>query len=148
MSRVFVDANIPMYAAGKAHPLVEPARRVIAAVAAGKIDAVTDAEVFQEILYRYLKVHQREKGFEIFDAFHRIMLGQILPIDDLDVSRAREYAEQYPTLGARDLVHLAAMTRHGIEEIITADAHFDAAAEVRRIDPLTFEPGSRRDPKK
>lgn len=138
MSRVFIDTNIPMYAAGAAHPLVEPARRVMAAVASGRIDAVTDAEVFQEILYRYLHIVQREKGFKIFDHFFRIMLGRILPIEDQDVRQARELAERYPPLGPRAPVHLAVMVRHQIEEIVTADAAFDAVAEVRRVDPFTF----------
>jgi predicted nucleic acid-binding protein len=59
MSRVFidtnVDTNVPMYAAGKSHHLKEPCQRVILAIAKGELNAVTDTEVFQEILYRYLE---------------------------------------------------------------------------------------------
>ena len=138
MNRVFIASNIPMYAAGAGHPRVEPARRVVTAVAAGEIDAVTDAEVLQEILYRYMHISQTEKGFEVFDLFFRLMAGRILPIEDQDVRQARELAVRYPTLSARDLVHLAVMLRHKIEEIVTADADFDAVAEVRRRDPGTF----------
>ena len=46
MSRVFIDVNIPMYAAGTVHPLKEPSQRVVMAIATGYLDAVTDAEVF------------------------------------------------------------------------------------------------------
>ena len=121
MNQVFVGTNVPMYAAGVPHPLREPCQRVIRTVATGKLDAVTNAEVFQEILYRYLHIGQREKGFLVFDHFHRVMLGHILPIEDTDVVRARELAEQYLTLGPRDLIHLAVMEHHQIQNIITTD---------------------------
>ncbi len=138
MSRVFIDTNIPMYAAGASHPLQEPARQVILAIATSQLDAVTDAEVFQEILYRYLHIGEREKGFRVFDHFRRIMMGRILPIEDADMQQARTLAERYPDLSPRDLIHLAVMLRHQMEEIVTTDTGFDPVKEVRRIDPSTF----------
>lgn len=42
--RVFLDANVPMYVAGGPHPLKEPARRILEAVATGRLDAWTDAD--------------------------------------------------------------------------------------------------------
>src|SRR5215831_5653038 len=89
MSRVFIDVNVPMYAGGTPHALREPSRRVIRAIATRQLDAVTDAEVFQEILYCYFHINEREKGFRIFDNFYRVMLGCILPVADADVQRAR-----------------------------------------------------------
>jgi predicted nucleic acid-binding protein len=138
MTRVFIDVNIPMYAGGTPHALREPSSRVIRAIAAGQLDAVTDAEVFQEILYRYLYINEREKGFRIFDNFYRIMRGHILSVEDFDVQRARVLAEQYPSLSPRDLIHLGVMLHHQIPEIITADTGFDSVKEVHRIDPATM----------
>ena len=138
MTQVFIDVNIPMYAGGTPHALREPARRVIKAIAAGQLDAVTDAEVFQEILYRYLYINEREKGFRIFDNFYQVMLGRILPVEDADVQRARVLAEQYPALSPRDLIHLGVMLRHQLQDIMTADLGFDAVKETHRIDPATF----------
>lgn len=96
MSRVFIDTNIPMYAAGTPHRLREPSRQVIRSIVVGRLDAVTDVEVFQEILYRYLHIRERKKGFSIFDHFYRIMLGRILPVEDVDVQEARRLAEEHP----------------------------------------------------
>ena len=138
MTRVFIDVNIPMYAGGTPHALREPSRRVVRAIAAGQLDAVTDAEVFQEILYRYLYIGEREKGFRIFDNFYRVMLGRILLVEDTDVQRARALVEQYPALSPRDLIHLGVMLRHQIQDIVTADTGFDVVKEIRRIDPATF----------
>jgi hypothetical protein len=138
MTHVFIDVNIPMYAGGASHALQEPSRRVTRAIAARQLDAVTDAEVFQEILYRYLYINEREKGFRIFDNFYRVMLGHILSVEDIEVQRARVLAEQYPSLSPRDLIHLGVMLHHQIPEIITADTGFDTVKEIRRIDPTTF----------
>ncbi|MBI4305796.1 MAG: type II toxin-antitoxin system VapC family toxin [Chloroflexi bacterium] len=140
MSPVFIDTNIPMYAGGRAHPLREPARRVIRAIVAGSIEAVTDPEVFQEILYRYFHIGERAKGLQMFDTFFRIMEGHVLPIGDSDLLAAREFAERYPKLGPRDLIHLGVMVRQEVAEIITADLAFDGIAEVRRIDLATWVP--------
>jgi predicted nucleic acid-binding protein len=66
------------------------------------------------------------------------MLGRILSIEDADVQQTRDLAEKYSALSPRDLIHLAVMLRHELREIITADEGFDAAAEIRRIDPRSF----------
>ena len=138
MKPVFIDTNTPMYAAGTPHPLRDPCQAIIRAVAEGKLEAVTDAEVLQEILYRYLHIGEREKGLMVFDRFRRIMLGHILPLDEEDVQRARELAEEYPRLSPRDLIHLAVMLRHGLHEIISADRGFDRIREIRRLEPAEF----------
>lgn len=142
MTRTFIDVNIPMYAAGAPHPLREPSQRVIMAIATGQLDAVTDAEVFQEILYRYIHIGEREKGFRVFDHFYRIMVGRILPIDEADMQQARNLAERYATLSVRDVIHLGVMRRHQLRDIVTADTGFDAIEEIRRLDPQRFQPQS------
>lgn len=142
MTRIFIDVNIPMYAAGAIHPLREPSQRVIMAIATGQLDAVTDAEIFQEILYRYLHIGKREKGLMVFDHFYRIMVGRILPIEDADVQQARNLAERYVTLSARDIIHVGVMRRHQLRDIITADTSFDEIEGVRRLDPCVFHPES------
>lgn len=138
MTRVFVDTNVPMYAGGVPHPLRDGARRVVLAAADGQLDAVTDAEVLQEILYRYLHTNEREKGFTIFDGFYRIMLGRVLPVEAVDAWAARDLAERYPRLSARDLVHLAVILRHQIDVIVSADTGFDDVPGLHRVDPGAF----------
>jgi len=135
LNRVFIDTNIPIYAGGTPHRFRNSAQRIVLAIAQGKLEAVTNAEVFQEILYRFLHVDAREKGFEIFDQFQRIMAGRILSVEAADVHQARLLAERYPLLNARDLIHLAVMLRHGLKSLISTDTDFDQVAEVDRIDP-------------
>ena len=51
---VFIDTNVPIYAAGRAHPLKEPCARILLLVAEHSQAFVTDAEVLQELQHRYL----------------------------------------------------------------------------------------------
>lgn len=135
----FIDTNIPMYAGGAPHPLRVPCQRVIKAIVAGEIEAVTDSEVLQEILYRYLKLGEREKGFKVFDSFQRIMSGVVLPVEEQDILKARELVEQYSHLSPRDSVHLAVMLNNGISEIISTDRDFDRLEGIRRLDPMAVQ---------
>ena len=134
---IFIDTNIPIYAAGQPHPLREACQRVMRAAAAGHIEVVTDSEVFQEILYRYWRIGERKKGLQIFDSFYQIMAGRIFAVGERDVHRARELAEEY-SISLRDLIHLAVMKNNDIEEILTADKDFDRVKGIRRIDPTRF----------
>jgi predicted nucleic acid-binding protein len=47
--RVFLDSNVFIYAAGADHPQRAPCAALLRRVAAGELDAVTSAEVIQEI---------------------------------------------------------------------------------------------------
>jgi len=137
---VLLDSNIPMYAAGREHPLREPAQRIVLAVVSGELDAYTNAEVLQEILARYLRSGQPSTAFAVFDAFQRLMNGRVLPIEADDVVRARVLAEEQPSLSPRDYVHWAVMIGHGIRTIVTADSHFDGLEGITRLDPTAYEP--------
>ena len=62
--KVYIDSNIPMYAAGLEHPNKEPSIKILESVSSGKVIGVSSTEVLQEILYSYqavntiIKVHQ------------------------------------------------------------------------------------------
>lgn len=66
--RVFIDTAIPLYAAGREHPLKAGCVNILLSVAKAELDAYTDTEVFQEILYRYFSMGKRAIGLQIFDA--------------------------------------------------------------------------------
>ena len=139
IDRAFIDTNIPMYAAGKGHPLKRTCINVLHAVAEGKIRACTDAEVFQEILHRFLFVNDTTTGFRIFDNFNALMKGWVLSITVDDAHKARHLAEKYPRARARDLLHVAVMINHDVKDIISTDAHFEKFQEVRRIRPEKYK---------
>ncbi len=49
---VFVDVNVPMYAAGKPHVYKEACVWLLTEIGDGRLSAAIDAEIFQVILYR------------------------------------------------------------------------------------------------
>ena len=138
-SPIFVDTNIPMYAVGKEHPLKAACRQAMIYIGDESVNAVTDVEVHQEILHRYLSLKMPKQARQVSSYFQEV-LPRVLPITLDDLSRARELSIDYPTLSARDLLHVAVMLNNGLTRILSADAHFDLVDEIKRIPPEQFTP--------
>jgi len=131
---VFIDANIPMYAAGGSHPYKEPSLAFLERVAAGRLKAVSDAEVFQEILYRFWSLKLLPKALGLFDHF-LMVVPAVLPVTKRDMARARGLLAQEPGLPPRDAVHAAVLLNNGLKEICSYDHHFDRIPGIRRVEP-------------
>jgi hypothetical protein len=131
----FLDANVPIYAAGRPHRLKEPCAQVLMLIAERPEAFLTDAEVLQELLHRYLALRLWPQGKEVFHHFAALMRERVEPVQAIDVEQAALLADRYPDLGARDLLHAAVMSRLGIRRIVSADAGFDRLPEVERLDP-------------
>ena len=139
MTPVFLDANIQTYSAGRDHPMREPSRRILALVADNPDAFVTDAEVLQELLHRYLALRYWPAGRDSIEEFAHLMTGRIEPMFAVDVARAAQLADSYPGLSARDLVHAAVMFRVGSSRIATADTGFDLIEGIERLDPMKVD---------
>lgn len=136
---LFVDANIPMYVAGKEHPLREPCRQAMALISKESVNAVTSAEVHQEILHRYFSLGRPEQARAVSKTLQTI-IPTTLPVTLPDIVRARELSIAYPNAAARDLIHVAVMLNHGMTHILSVDRHFDEIAEVVRVSPESMAP--------
>jgi predicted nucleic acid-binding protein len=128
----FLDANVPIYAVGCPHP---PSAQVLMLVAERPEVFLTDAEVLQELLYRYLALRLWPQGRDVFHHFAELMWERVEAVHAVDVERAALLADQYPDLGARDLLHAAVMSRLGVRSIVSADAGVDRLPDVERLDP-------------
>ena len=135
--RYFVDANIPMYAVGAEHPLKAGSVRLLAAIAQGRLLAVTDVEVLQEILHRYTSLGRRDEAIEVVELFLAVV-PEVLPVNHQDLLRALQVHRQHPPLQARDSLHAAVMYNHGLRYILSADRHFDLLPGIIRIDPTAW----------
>ena len=129
---IFVDANVLMYAAGSDHPMRDPSRRILDAVSDRSIDAVTSAEVVQEIVHRYLAIGRADGGLALAERTMDLF-APVLPITHALMRRVPDLARRYPDLSARDLIHVATCIHEGIGEILSTDRGFDAVREIRRI---------------
>ena len=61
------------------------------------------------------------------------VVDEIFPIDRAALERAKAVVLGYPTLSARDAIHVATMQEHGVARIMTFDSGFDAVSVISRI---------------
>ena len=131
----FIDANVPIYAAGKEHPYREPCIRVLAAVNSNPEGFVTNAEVFQEIMHHYRRTERWEAGQAVVESFAAMMRGRVAWVTVDDVLAAGRLGNEHQGLSTRDLLHLAVMHRLDVIRIVTADVDFDRVPGIIRLDP-------------
>jgi predicted nucleic acid-binding protein len=129
---MLVDSNVPMYLVGAPHPHKADAQRLLErSIAAGE-RLVTDAEVFQEMLHRYVAIARREAigpAFEVLTS----LVDETFPVERGDVDQARILLETRSPLSARDAIHVAIMQRRGVSRILSFDSGFDGLPGVIRI---------------
>jgi predicted nucleic acid-binding protein len=129
---IFIDSNIPMYLVGASHPHKVDAQRLIERLLSEDEKLVTDAEVFQEVLHRYVAIDRKDAISPAFGILLELS-DEILPIDGDTVLRAKEIVLRGAGVSARDAIHLAVMARENIDRILTFDRGFDRHPGVKRI---------------
>jgi len=121
-----------MYLVGAPHAHKSDTRRLLEKVVSERQSLVTDAEVLQEILHRYVAIDRRDAIQPAFDALIGIV-DQVLAVDRSIAERAKQIVLGYRQLSARDAVHIAVMEHHGIEQIMTFDSGFDGFPGIVRL---------------
>ena len=129
---ILVDSNVPMYLVGAPHPHKVDAQRLLEQLSTDRERLVTDAEVLQEILHRYVAIDRREAIQPAFDALLGVV-DEVLAVDANSVEDAKQIVLGYRQLSARDAVHLAVMKRNGISRILSFDSGFDRFPRVTRL---------------
>jgi predicted nucleic acid-binding protein len=129
---ILVDSNIPMYLVGAPHPHKANAQRLLEKLISDRQRLVTDAEVLQEILHRYVAIDRRGAIQPAFDALLGVV-DDVLAVDRTVVERAKQIVLGYRQLSARDAVHLSVMEKNGIEQILSFDSGFDAFPRITRL---------------
>ncbi|HET9242447.1 MAG TPA: type II toxin-antitoxin system VapC family toxin [Gaiella sp.] len=129
---IFVDSNVPMYLVGAAHPHKADAQRLLEQLIAAGERLVSDAEVLQEILHRYVAIDRREAIQPAFDALLGVV-DEVFPMDAGDAREAKDLVLGAHRLSARDAIHVAVMRRVGVQRILTFDAGFDGVPGVARV---------------
>jgi uncharacterized protein len=129
---ILIDSNIPTYLVGTSSPHKTDAQRLLERLVSERQRLVTDAEVLQEILHRYVAINRRHDIQPAFDSLLSVV-DEVLPVDRTVVERAKQIVLGYQRLSARDAIHLAVMEKHGIERILTFDSGFDGFPGVTRL---------------
>jgi predicted nucleic acid-binding protein len=132
--RVFIDSNIAMYAAGRAHPHRDPSQRFLRRVQSGEVEGCTSTEVLQEILYRYAALRLRDVAAKVYDLFVEVC-PVVFDVTLADTDLARALLVEVGTVSARDAVHAAVMRNRGVGRIVSYDAGFDDVPGLERVPP-------------
>ncbi len=113
-----------MYLVGGAHANKVEAQVWLERLAAVGQRLVTDAEVLQEILYRYTAIDRRNAIGPAFQVLLDI-IDDVFAVEKGDVQRAAEIVQNRLSLSARDAIHIAVTEHQGIQSILSFDADFD-----------------------
>ena len=124
---IFIDTNVFMYAVGRAHPLRDPARDFFVECNRNRTPLCTSAEVLQELAHAYLPVARPRTLDAAMSLIVRSRV-EVWPLELEDVTLARQLHERFPTLGVRDLCHLASCRRRGVSEVKTFDRALEAVS--------------------
>jgi len=121
-----------MYLIGAPHPHKADAQRLLEKLVSERQRLVTDAEVLQEILHRYVAIGRRDAIQPAFDALLGVV-DDVLSVEQATAVRAKEIVLGHPRVSARDAVHLAVMEQHEIQRILTFDIGFDGFPGITRL---------------
>ncbi len=129
---IFIDSNVPMYLVGAPHPHKVDAQRLLERCIAERERLVSDAEVLEEILHRYVAIGRRDAIQPCFEALLGVV-DQVFPVDVAAAERAKELVLGNEELTARDAIHLAVMEQQGIARIMRFDVGFDHFPGIQRL---------------
>jgi hypothetical protein len=121
-----------MYLVGAAHPHKTEAQHLLEELVSGRERLVTDAEVLQEILHRYVSIERPDAIQPAFDALLGVV-DEVFSVNQVAVERAKQIVLGQKALSARDAVHLAIMQIHGIKRILSFDRGFDSFPGITRL---------------
>jgi predicted nucleic acid-binding protein len=129
---IFVDSNIPMYLVGSDNPHKHRVQRLLERVSHERRPLVTDVEVFQEILHRFISI-RRPEAIDPTVAVLQAIVDEVYPIEFVDFQRARRLIRTSGSLSARDALHIAVMQRRDVEAVMTFDRGFEGIPGIERI---------------
>lgn len=121
-----------MYLVGAPHPHKLDSQQLLEQCVSDGERLVTDAEVLQEILYRYTSINRRDAIQPAFEALLGLV-DEVLSIQLPDTQRAKEIVLATSQLSARDALHLAVMESHGVSTILSFDTGFDRHPGIQRL---------------
>jgi predicted nucleic acid-binding protein len=120
---IVLDTTVLLYAKGADHPLRDPARRLISALADGDIEATTTVEVIQEFVHVRARRCGRADAVALGDDYADL-LAPLMTVGVDQLHRGLELFTRCERLGAFDAVLAAAALSLGADALVSADAAF------------------------
>jgi hypothetical protein len=124
---VFVDTNVLVYAVGSAHPLRDPARRLLDAAVNGSLRITTTPDVVLEFAH----VCSRRRTRRVAAALARdaaLACAPMLEVTGEDVERALDIFDRHDRLDAFDSLVSAVALNHPVDALVSGDRGFKSVA--------------------
>lgn len=128
-----LDTTVLVCAVGRDHALAEPARRLMVAIASGRLAATTTIEVIQEFAHVRARRRSRSDAAALAREYTTLLSPLIVTTTD-DLERGLGLWADHQALGAFDSVLLAACARIGGQALITADRALTNIAGIPALD--------------
>ncbi len=131
---ILLDTTVMVYAKGASHPLRDPCRELVAAIAERRVEATTTVEAIQEFVH----VRARRRGRSDAAALGRDyaqLLSPLLRPEAGDLAEGLALYERVEQLGAFDAVLAACAARSGIATLVSADTAFSHVPTLEHVFP-------------
>ncbi len=129
---IVLDTTVLVYAKGADHPLRDPCRELLEALAAGDIEATTTVEVIQEFVHVRSRRRGREDAAALGNDFAEL-LSPLLPVGAQHLRQGLRLFQTTEQLGAFDTVLAAAAAE--ADALVSADSGFAGLTGLRHIVP-------------
>jgi hypothetical protein len=131
---IILDTTVLIYAKGAAHPLRDPCRQLISAVADRDLQATTTVEAIQEFLHVRARRRGRADAAQLASDYADL-LSPLLAVSGEHLRQGLSIFEHSERLGAFDAVLAAAALSIGAQALISADTAFADVPSLRHIVP-------------
>jgi hypothetical protein len=131
---IVLDTTVLVYAKGIEHPLRDPCRELIEAIADGAVEATTSVEVIQEYVHVRARRREREEAAGSGRDYAEL-LSPLLEVTRQDLEHGLALFERDRRLGAFDAVLAAAAAANGARALVSADSAFAGVTDVAHVVP-------------
>jgi uncharacterized protein len=131
---ILLDTTVLVYAKGEDHPLRDPCRGLIAAIADRNIEATTTVEVIQEFVHVRARRRDRRDAATLGRDYSELLSPLLSPTAD-DLGAGLAIFERTDALGAFDAILAACGARVGVEALVSADSAFAGLSEIAHVIP-------------
>jgi predicted nucleic acid-binding protein len=131
---IVLDTTVLVYAVGAEHPLRDPCRQLVSAIAEGELDATTTVEVIQEFAHVRARRRGRADATRLSNDYAEL-LSPLITVTPDDLKAGLAIFERDERLGAFDAVLAASAAARGATALVSADSAFAAARAVTHVTP-------------
>jgi len=131
---IVLDTTVLVYAKGAEHPLRDPCRALITAIADGDLDATSTAEVIQEFVHVRATRRGRSDAASLGRDYAEL-LSPLLSVMTRELTHGLSLFEEIESLGAFDAVLAASAIATGASALVSADTAFSAIPGLRHVVP-------------